>query len=120
MSRGWKFLVACACVLAALAIGPAASAASPQQIYRDYAQNGRLDRQYSTADLQRALGFVALQGYPRVGFKGAVEAALGAQASRSSGGLPFTGLDLALLSAGGMLLAATGALLVKIGRPPRR
>ena len=59
------------------------SAATPQQIYRDYADNGRLDQKYSQADLQRALRDVALQGYPRVGVQGAVEQALGtAGASR--------------------------------------
>jgi len=118
--RGSKMLVVCACVLAAFAVVPAALAASPQQIYRDYAADSRLDGRYSTADLQRALGFATLQGYPRVGFKGAVASALGAQASKTSGGLPFTGQDLALMSAGGVLLVLAGTVLVKIGRPQRR
>ena len=57
--------------------------------------------QYSQADLQRAQRDAALQGYPRVGVQGAVEQALGKQGVKASGGLPFTGLDLALLAAGG-------------------
>ena len=63
-----------------------ALAATPQQIYRDYADNGRLDHKYSQADLQRAQRDAALQGYPRVGVQGAVEQALGAQAVKANGG----------------------------------
>jgi len=90
--------------------------ATPQQIYRDYADNGRLDAKYSQADLQRAQKDSALQGYPHVGVQGAVEQALGAQAVKSKGGLPFTGLDLALLAAGGGLLLVAGTGLRKFGR----
>jgi len=98
------------------AAAPIASAATPQQIYRDYADNGRLDQQYSKADLQRALKSAALQGYPHVGVQGAVQQALGAQAVKTHGGLPFTGLDLGLLAAGGAILLMAGATLRKLGR----
>jgi hypothetical protein len=99
-----------------LAAAPAAFAASPQQVYRDYADNGRLDHQYSKGDLQRALKYAALQGYSKVGVQGAVQQALGAQAVKTNGGLPFTGLDLTLLAAGGAVLLAAGAALRKLGR----
>ena len=104
-----------ACAALALGAGPALGA-TPQQIFRDYADNGRLDQRYSQADLQRAQRDAALQGYPRVGVQGAVEQALGAQAVKTQGGLPFTGLDLALLGAGGALLLAAGTGLRKLGR----
>jgi cell division protein FtsW (lipid II flippase) len=47
-----------------------------------------------------------------------VAQALGAQAVKSSTGgtLPFTGLDLALMSAGGALLLASGLGLRRLGR----
>jgi hypothetical protein len=94
---------------AALALGAVpAMGATPQQIYRDYADNGRLDQKYSQADLQRAQRDAALQG--------AVEQALGAKAVKAKGGLPFTGLDLALLGAGGGLLLVAGTGLRKLGR----
>jgi hypothetical protein len=51
-----------------------------------------------------------------VGVQGAVEQALGARAVKTQGGLPFTGLDLALLAAGGGLLLVAGAGLRKLGR----
>lgn len=116
MQRARMILVAVACALAAMIVAPAALGATPQQIYGDYARDGRLDERYSAADLQRALGYASLQGYPHVGFKGAVEQALGAQAVKSRGGLPFTGLDLALIAAGGAVLLVSGTTLVKLGR----
>ena len=105
-----------ACAVGMFAVAPAAFGATPQQIYKDYADNGKLDQQYSKADLQRALKSAALQGYPRVGVQGAVQQALGAQAVKTQGGLPFTGLDLTLLAAGGAILLAAGALLRKLGK----
>jgi hypothetical protein len=106
-------------ISAALALGAGpAMGATPQQIYRDYADNGRLDAKYSQADLQRAQKDSALQGYPHVGVQGAIEQALGTKAvtSKSTGGLPFTGLDLALLAAGGGLLLVAGTGLRRFGR----
>jgi hypothetical protein len=108
-----------ACAAAALGAAPAALGATPQQIYRDYADNGRLDHQYTKADLQRALRDAALQGYPHVGVQGAVQQALGAQAVKPKGGLPFTGLDLGLMAAGGALLLAAGTGLRRLGRAKR-
>jgi hypothetical protein len=112
-----RYLVwgASACAVAAL-VAPAANAATPQQIFRDYAQHGRLTHSYSRGDLNRALRDAALQGYPRVGVQGAIEQALGAKAVKARGGLPFTGLDLALMSAGGALLLAAGTGLRALGR----
>src|SRR3954468_6272921 len=101
---------------AVLALAGPASAATPQHIYRDYTDNGRLDHKYSQADLRRAQRDAALQGYPHVGVQGAVEQALGAQGVKASGGLPFTGLDLALLAAGGGLLLIAGTGLRKLGK----
>jgi len=105
-----------ACAVAALGLAPAALAATPQQIYRDYAQHGRLTHDYSRSDLERALRDAALQGYPRVGVQGAVQQTLGAQAVKSQGGLPFTGLDLALMTVGGAALIAAGTGMRAFGR----
>jgi len=105
-----------ACAAAALAAAPAALGATPQQIYRDYKDSGRLDHQYTKSDLQRALRDAALQGYPHVGVQGAVQQALGAQAVKTKGGLPFTGLDLGLMAAVAALLLAAGTGLRRLGR----
>lgn len=123
MLRRCVMWAAMACTALAFGAG-SALAATPQQIYKDYSDNGRLDHKYSQADLQRAQRDLALQGYPHVGVQGAVAQALGAkalgaEAVKGNGGLPFTGLDLALLAAGGGLLLVTGAGLRKIGRAKR-
>ena len=115
MWRRLIVLAVLACAVGMVVAAPAAVAANPQQIYRDYADNGRLDQSYSKADLQAALKYAAAQGYPRVGVQGAVQQALGAQAVKTSGGLPFTGLDLALMAVGGLLLVAAGTTLRKLG-----
>jgi len=108
----------CACAVAVMGFAPTAlgAGATPQQILRDYAQHGKLTQHYSRADLQRAQRDAALQGYPHVGVQGAVAQALGAQAVKTTGGLPFTGLDLALMSAGGALLLVAGTGLRRLGR----
>src|SRR5215210_1316081 len=115
----WRQLVTLGvlvCAVGMLVSVPVASAATPQQIYSDYSDNGRLDHAYSKADLQAALKFAALQGYPKVGVQGAVQQALGAQAVKTQGGLPFTGFDLALMAAGGAMLLAAGMTMRKFGR----
>jgi len=116
MWRRLRSLGVIACAVGMLVAAPAALGATPQRIYRDYADNGRLDHKYSKADLQRAQKYAALQGYPQVGVQGAVEQALGAQAVKARGGLPFTGFDLALMAAGGALLLAAGTTLRKLSR----
>jgi hypothetical protein len=109
-----------ALVLLALVVVSVATAASPREIYADYADNGRLDRQYSDSDLQNALNDAAVQGYGKptvtAGLRGEIQGQLGEEnasedieaVGRTGGSLPFTGVDLALLSAGGGLLLLLG------------
>jgi opacity protein-like surface antigen len=128
MRRGRLTRVGVAVALFAL-LASSASAANPGQIYRDYADNGRIDGTYSGADYRAALTDASVQGYGNptvtVGFKGAVASriaptrpagTLGVAAVRST--LPFTGIDLALLVAGGAGLLLLGAVLRRLG--PKR
>jgi hypothetical protein len=130
---------------AALIAAPGAFPATPQEIYSDYADNGRLDRAYTPADLERALKNAAVQQYGKPGtggLKPAVEEEIdstpggtsngstggsaggtaGGQAGGgtspvgSSGGLPFTGLDLSLIAAGALGLILLGAALRRVAR----
>lgn len=128
-------VTAAACALVAAA---SASAASPRQIYADYADNGRLDGRYSQADLRAALKDALLEGYggtalpglkptvrktlvgPSSGVLGVRKtkqaspaAPLGVAAARPT--LPFTGIDLALIAAGGGLLLLVGSGLRRAG-----
>ena len=104
--------------LMALLLAPGALAATPKQIYRDYADNGRLDAKYSKADLDRALKDAVLQGYgkPNVNAGFAPAAGAAGASSGNTGGLPFTGLDLTLMAVGGGALLAAGAGLRRIAK----
>jgi hypothetical protein len=87
----------------------AAGAATPKQIYRDYADNGRLDGTYTQSELNAALQDAVLQGYGAPN----VTAELGQEAGAAVGArglLPFTGRDLSLmvLGGGGLLLLGFG------------
>jgi hypothetical protein len=102
-------IIVAACLLALA--GPAA-AASPQKIYKDLADNGRLDGKYSRADIARAFN---LERVIRTDQQAPVRrpAAVTATAEpprRSERRTPFSGLDLALLTVGGgpLLLIGVG------------
>ena len=97
-------------VLALACVGPA-SAASPQKIYKDLADNGRLDGKYSRADIARAFNLERVvrtdeRNAPPVRRPAAAPA--GGKTSDSDRLLPFTGLDLALLTVGGGPLLLIG------------
>jgi hypothetical protein len=109
--------------LLALVVVSTATAATPSEIYADYADNGRLDRVYSSSELQNALNSAVIQGYgkPTVtpGFRAEVKKKLGqnvAAAGKSGGTLPFTGVDLALLTTGALILLLMGWGFRRLGR----
>jgi hypothetical protein len=105
-----------ACVVLVLVAAPGALAASPNQIYRDYADNGRLDSRYSRADLERALRDVQIQGYGGPTVKSGVLAAIQGALAPQTSGLPFTGFDLALMALGGASLLTVGAGFRRLGK----
>lgn len=126
-----RFTAALGAIAAAILIAaPGTFAASPGQIYKDYADNGRLDGHYSAADLQRALKDAVVQGYggPKgQGLKPTIKKKIGqtkakkkgvvsAPPVKKTGPLPFTGLDLALISFGGVSLLLLGAGLRRFAR----
>lgn len=117
-------------LLAALLLAStAAMGASPNQIYRDYEDNGRLDGRYSVADLRAALANPALQVYkerkPTIvpDMKREIRRKIGEdrplRTTKRRSGLPFTGFDLALLSVGGGLLLGVGFSLRRFARAKR-
>lgn len=127
MRRG-RVITAVTAFAAAVAVGaPGALAATPQQIYKDYADNGRLDGHYSKSDLQRALHDAVIQGYkPATSVAPAIKKKISSPSSgvagaklpaaKRQGALPFTGLDLALMTAGGFSLLLLGAGLRRFAR----
>jgi hypothetical protein len=108
--------VALACV------GPAA-AVSPQRIYKDLADNGRLDGRYSDADIARAFNLERVvrtdQRRPAQAEAQAPVTPTARTTERSSPAIPFTGLDLALLTVGGGPLLLIGIVLRRrLSAPP--
>jgi hypothetical protein len=106
--------------VAALALLGAGSgfAATPQKIYRDLADNGRLDGTYTRAELERAFNLPRVlrtdepEASPRkpIGVAPASEVAEPPRAAnRSERRVPFSALDVALLVAGGGPLLLIGA-----------
>jgi hypothetical protein len=99
-------LTAAAAVLIALVAGGNAGAATPQAIYRDLADNGRLDGTYSRAEIERAFGgnsSIPSYARPLVGepqrTPQMVRRAPAEASGESRASLPFSGLDAALLAA---------------------
>jgi hypothetical protein len=129
MRRG-RIITAVAALAGAAVVGvPGAFAATPQQIIKDYADNGRLDGHYTKADLSRALKDAVRQGYDRPTNRGVVPAiktqvnkgtgaVAGASlpAAKKQGSLPFTGADLALMTVGGFSLLLLGGALRRFAR----
>lgn len=110
-----------ALVVALLLVGATnAFAATPSQIYQDYADNGRLDKQYSKSDLQRALKSAVVQGYGKPNVTTEVKPKIQRQLREQGrvAGLPFTGLDLALMTAGAFVLVGIGLGLRRVSRQP--
>jgi hypothetical protein len=116
--------VALATVILLAFAGPAA-AATPQTIYRDLADNGRLDRHYSKRDINRALHMPSLLRYELE------DSSRGAQSTRTprvpstpspekARSIPFTGLDLALFGGVGGPLLVLGAGLGRLLRVGER
>jgi hypothetical protein len=102
----------------ALAFAGSASAATPQRIYRDLADNGRLDHHYSKGDINRALHMPSLQRYELdKSDTGPVPARLNASSSpEKPRAIPFTGVDLALFGGVGGPLLILGAGLGRLVR----
>lgn len=102
--------------LALIGVG-SASAATPQRIYRDLADNGRIDGRYSRAEIQRAFRVSppapTRAQRPSLARKpiGVPRESTPAQSSRRTEErpLPFTALDAALLAVGAGPLLLIGA-----------
>jgi hypothetical protein len=128
---GYRRLAAVGAIAAlGLVWAGSAFAATPQQIYRDLADNGRLDGAYTRTEIERALNpstVVATDAHqrarlPRKPIAVPVEEGQPSRAAqRSDRRVPFSALDVALLVAGGapMLLIGAG-LRRRFADAPRR
>ena len=111
--------------LGALLLAASAGAATPQQIYRDLADNGRLDQTYSRADVDRAFGsnpsipaYAKPERAPNRPQAPAVQPAVHTASADDGRSLPFSGLDAALFVAVGGPLLLLGAGMRRFARTP--
>jgi opacity protein-like surface antigen len=100
-----------------LALVPAASAASVDQVVQD-AKDGRIDGSYSKSDLNAALSSPLLKTYGGKNGVEAVKSALGTQTegTSASGDLPFTGAELVTFIVLGSTLLVAGFVLRRTDR----
>ncbi len=110
-------LFACAGLTVGAILGLAGPAAATpdtsQRIFSDLADNGRLDGNYTRAQINRALHAPSLRGYDRGQPVGKLASAPRSSIPSSSadGPLPFSGLDFVLFAAvGGPLLLVGGGV----------
>ena len=105
-------LATIAVAASALAGAGAAWPASPQKIYKDLADNGRLDGRYSRADVARAFNLdrVIRTDRPTPARPRPARATPVAPTRQAGRRVPFTGLDLALLTVVGGPLLLIGVL----------
>ena len=107
-----------AVVLLSVVLGTWAFAATPQDIYDDYADNGVLDGTYTDAELQAYLNDATLHQYPPDATKVRELDALvrGMLADRDE--YPYTGMgvEIALMAVGAVVLLGAGLGLRRMGR----
>jgi hypothetical protein len=117
---GHRRLAAVGAVAALALLGAgSAFAATPQKIYRDLADNGRLDGKYTRADIERAFNLrqvLRTDEQPTTAPRKPIAVARAGEATqspravrRSERRVPFSVLDVALLVAGGGPLLLIGA-----------
>jgi hypothetical protein len=115
MARGVGAALA---LIFALALAGSASAATPQKIYRDLADNGRLDHHYSKRDINRALHMPSLQRYEldKSESRPSSSPQTASPSPEKARAIPFTGVDLALFGGVGAPLLILGAGLGRLVR----
>ena len=135
MTRKTMLILAVALVLV-FSIAGTALAASPQDIYNDYADNGKLDGTYTAAEIEAYLGDATVHQYGvttvltpldslatkvlanmKAGdtFATALSKALGTS-EEGRGEFPFTGMEMIVIALGAVVLIGGGLTLRRVSR----
>ncbi len=136
MKRKTMLFVVVALVLV-FSIAGTALAASPQDIYNDYADNGKLDGTYTAAEIEAYLADATIDQYGseavltpldalatkvlanmKAGdtFATALSKALGTTTSDGRGSFPFTGMEMLVIALGAVVLIGGGLTLRRVSR----
>lgn len=114
MKRAVLFLVAAAFLV--LAFSSVALAATPQDIYDDYAADGSLDGTYTEDELRAYLADSTLDQYYPIALLTDLDALVKTKLEEGHGEFPFTGAQTALMALGVLALLAGGVGLRKLTR----
>ncbi len=99
-----------------MAFSGVALAATPQDIYNDYADNGKLDKTYTNAELNAYLSDATIGQYADAATKEELDALVTSMLEKNRGEFPFTGMELALLLLGAAVLIGAGVALRRATR----
>ena len=108
------FLLAGAVVLLFFAFSGVALAATPQDIYNDYAQDGQLNGTYTDEELQAYLNDAAIHQYGDPAIIAKLDLLVASMIDRDE--FPFTGAQLALIAVIAVVLITGGIVLRRLTR----
>lgn len=108
-------MVVAALVMAFSGVALAAKT-TPQDIYNDYADNGKLDGMYTKAELTASLNDATSAQYQPSTTKGELDTLVTTMLKKDRGEFPFTGMEMGLLAVGALFLIGAGVVLRKASR----
>lgn len=85
-----------------------ALAATPTDIYEDYAKDSKLDGTYTDAELQAYLNDATLKQYKHGPIKDELDTLVKTLLNKQRGEFPFTGLEMVMLLLGAVVLVGGG------------
>ena len=93
-----------------------AAKTTPQDIYNDYADNGKLDGKYTKAELTAYLNDATTAQYADDATKGELDTLVTSMLKGDRNTFPFTGTEMGLLLLGAVVLVGAGVVLRKASR----
>lgn len=108
-------LLVVAVVTLFLALSGVALAASPQDIYNDYAADGKLDGTYTDAELRAYLGDATLDQYGDAATLTALDGVVQGLLNEGREDFPFTGSQMGLMALALLALLGGGFGLRRLG-----
>jgi len=109
-------LVLVGALVIGLVLTSVALAATPQDIYDDYADNGQLDGTYTDAELQAYLDDATIQQYGDPSIVGPLDALVESMLTPETETFPFTGFQLMIAGIVAVCLVGGGIALRRISR----
>lgn len=114
MKKAIVFVVTVVALL--LAFSGVALAASPQDIYNDYAADGKLDGSYTDAELRAYLADATLDQYGDPAILIALDTIVQGLLDEDRDDFPFTGVQMSLMALAVVTLVGGGIGLRRLGR----